>query len=179
MSLVFFSLQLLGTSLEKAEWELVERRKEEAVATGASTRASEHLRTACKQLRSLEIQSGEMAKQLEDKRRAAEDAAGMEFKTLEEAAKKAQEALTEAQTNLAVSSHPAHLSLWINKEVQNIALIPGDKIWSRRWQILQTSRWSCRTGSCHGGSTCCHSNGTSSVGNARETSYEGALLWKE
>ncbi|KAM7536776.1 hypothetical protein Aperf_G00000085721 [Anoplocephala perfoliata] len=94
---------LLGTSLEEAERELVERRKEEAVASGASTRASEHLRTACKQLRSLEIQSDEMAKQLEDKRRAAEDAAGTEFKTLEEAAKEAQEALTEAQTNLAAT----------------------------------------------------------------------------
>ncbi|VUZ41372.1 unnamed protein product, partial [Hymenolepis diminuta] len=94
---------LLGTSLEEAERILVERRKEEAVASGASTRAIEHLRTARKQLRSLEIQSTEMVKQLEDKQRAAADAAGTEFKALEEAAKEAQEALTEAQANLAAT----------------------------------------------------------------------------
>lgn len=94
---------MLGTSLEEAERILVERRKEEAVASGASTRAIEHLRTARKQLRGLEIQSTEMVKQLEDKQHAAADAAGTEFKALEEAAKEAQEALTEAQANLAVS----------------------------------------------------------------------------
>nr|CDS25301.1 structural maintenance of chromosomes protein 2 [Hymenolepis microstoma] len=94
---------LLGSSLEEAERTLVERRKEEAVASGVSTRAAEHLRTTRKQIRSLEIQSNEISKQLEDKRHAAADAAGTEFKALEEATKQAQEALTEAQANLAAT----------------------------------------------------------------------------
>ncbi|VDO10287.1 unnamed protein product [Rodentolepis nana] len=94
---------LLGTSLEEAERVLVERRKEEAVASGVSTRAAEHLRVTRKQIHNLETQSKEISKQLEDKRYAAADAAGTEFKALEEATKQAQEALTEAQANLAAT----------------------------------------------------------------------------
>ncbi|KAL5106246.1 Structural maintenance of chromosome protein 2 [Taenia crassiceps] len=95
---------LLGTALEEAERLLTERQKEEAVAAGSSTRAMERLRAAQKQFRSLDIQSAEVATHLAVKQRAAEVAAGAEFHDLEEAAQQAQDALTEAQANLAATS---------------------------------------------------------------------------
>ncbi|KAH9282260.1 Structural maintenance of chromosomes protein 2 [Echinococcus granulosus] len=95
---------LLGSALEEAERLLTERQKEEAVVAGASTRAVEHLCAAKKQLRSLDLQSAEVATHLAAKQRAAEVAAGAEFHDLEEAAKQAQDALTEAQANLAATT---------------------------------------------------------------------------
>ncbi|KAL5969985.1 Structural maintenance of chromosome protein 2 [Taenia solium] len=95
---------LLGTALEEAERLLTERQKGEAVAAGSSTRAVERLRAAKKQLRSLDLQSAEVATHLEAKQRAAEAAAGAEFHDLEEAAQQAQDALTEAQANLAATT---------------------------------------------------------------------------
>ncbi|VDM35248.1 unnamed protein product [Hydatigera taeniaeformis] len=95
---------LLGPALEEAERLLTERQKEEAVAAGASTRAMERLRTAKKQLHSLDVQLSEGATHLAAKQRAAEAAAGAEFHDLEEAAQQAREALTEAQANLAATT---------------------------------------------------------------------------
>uniref|UniRef100_A0A5K3F9D4 Structural maintenance of chromosomes protein n=1 Tax=Mesocestoides corti TaxID=53468 RepID=A0A5K3F9D4_MESCO len=95
---------LLGSALEEAEHSLSECQKMEAVAAGAASRAAEHFRTVQNQLRSLETQSTEMACQLADKQRAAEAAAGSEFKSLEEAALKAHEVLSEAQSNLAATT---------------------------------------------------------------------------
>ena len=90
---------------------LSERQKAEAVAAGASARATEQLRASRKHLRSLEAQAKELKIQFTEKQRAAEAAAGTEFQTLEEAAKQAQDALTEAQANLAVSSDAIYYPL--------------------------------------------------------------------
>lgn len=105
------SFKLIGPALEKAELAVTEHQKQEAIASGAASRASERLRATQKALRSLETQYSDVTKQLADKQKAAEAAAGTEFQTLEEAAHKAQEDLSEAQANLAVSYYLVFLGL--------------------------------------------------------------------
>ena len=94
-----------------------ERQKAEAVAAGTSTRVKEQLRALRKHLHSLEVQEKELTTQFTEKQQAAEVAAGTEFQALEEAAKQAQDTLTEAQANLAVCNDVLFLICFFSKSI--------------------------------------------------------------
>lgn len=138
----------------------------------------ERLCAAKKQLRSLDLQSAEVATHLAAKQRAAEAAAGAEFHDLEEAAQQAQDVLTEAQANLAVSFLTIYRSSWILFSLTLPRL--GGYLGPRwRWAILKACWRPGGAGSRGGRPSSGCGDGVASAGNAGGAPIKGIGEWGE
>ncbi|CAI2733808.1 unnamed protein product [Schistosoma spindalis] len=89
-----------GTALEELESTMSACQKTEAVAKGASQRASESLRAAKQRVKSMESQCIELDEQLSSKQKAAEAAAGIEYKSVLAQSEEAKVKFEAAQKRL-------------------------------------------------------------------------------
>ncbi|CAH8286890.1 unnamed protein product, partial [Schistosoma margrebowiei] len=89
-----------GTALEEIESTMSACQKTEAVAKGASQRASEFLRAAKQRVKSMESQYMELDEQLSSKHKAAEAAAGIEYQSVLAQSEEAQVKFEAAQKRL-------------------------------------------------------------------------------
>ncbi|VDP07592.1 unnamed protein product [Schistosoma margrebowiei] len=92
-----------GTALEEIESTMSACQKTEAVAKGASQRASEFLRAAKQRVKSMESQYMELDEQLSSKHKAAEAAAGIEYQSVLAQSEEAKVKFEAAQKRLQVS----------------------------------------------------------------------------
>ncbi|CAH8655533.1 unnamed protein product [Schistosoma haematobium] len=89
-----------GTALEELESTMSACQKTEAVAKGASQRASESLRAAKQRVKSMESQCMELDEQLSSKHKAAEAAAGIEYQSVLAQSEEAKVKFEAAQKRL-------------------------------------------------------------------------------